>query len=145
MIHLIVTGHGEFSQGLHHALVMIAGRQSHVTQLNFNDGMALEEYSNQLNDSMSKGLENSDGVVIMTDLKGGTPFNTAMILTEEEPQVEVIYGTNLPMLIEGALMATMESNPRELAESLTNKISEYVGVGVLDTHETDDEIELDGI
>ena len=45
-------------------------------------------------------LDQTDGVLIFCDLLGGTPFNQAMMLSQNYNNVEVVTGTNLPMLLE---------------------------------------------
>ncbi|MGF1997118.1 hypothetical protein ACQUFO_04425 [Enterococcus casseliflavus] len=55
--------------------------------------------------------ETCDGVVICADLVGGTPFNVAMTAANEDPQVEVIGGSNLLMLVEGSLTRYTATDP----------------------------------
>ena len=44
--------------------------------------------------------EECDGVLVFTDLLGGTPFNQSMMIAQDVDNVEVLTGTNLPMVIE---------------------------------------------
>lgn len=100
MIGCIVTGHGEFAIGMTKALTMIAGDQEHYEVVPFYEEDSLETFENNLEKAVSKLRQHTDGVIIFTDLMGGTPFRTAMIKAAEHENVEVITGTNLPMLIE---------------------------------------------
>lgn len=122
MLGLIITGHGEFSSGLLHASQMIAGQQAHVENVLFKDGMDLGELQAQIEEVVNRHLANYDGTIILTDLKGGTPFNVSMMLTADNPQVEVLSGANLPMVIEGALLS-------QFAESVTELANQLVTVG----------------
>ena len=58
----------------------------------------------------------------MSDLAGGSPFKTAVLLTMDNPKIKVISGTNLPMLCEIAL-ARMTNNDIE------NLVSQALEVG----------------
>ena len=44
--------------------------------------------------------EECEGVLVFCDLLGGTPFNQSMLISQDVDNVEVVAGTNLPMLIE---------------------------------------------
>lgn len=100
MIGCIVTGHGEFAIGMTQALTMIAGDQEHYEVVPFYEENSLETFEDNIGKSIASLRENTDGVIIFTDLMGGTPFRTAMMQASEYDKVEVITGTNLPMLIE---------------------------------------------
>lgn len=100
MIGCIVTGHGEFAIGMTKALTMIAGDQEHYEVVPFYEENSLETFEDNIGKSIASFRENTDGVIIFTDLMGGTPFRTAMMQASEYDKVEVITGTNLPMLIE---------------------------------------------
>ena len=80
MIGLIVTGHGNFASGLTSSLKLIAGERE-LTK-------ALDE------------LKDCEGVLVLSDLGGGSPFKTAVMVGYPRGNVEVVAGTNLPMLIE---------------------------------------------
>lgn len=99
MYGIIVTGHGRFAEGLLEAAELILGKQTNIEAINF----LKEESSVDLRDKIEnavnsmKGLE---GIIFLTDLAGGTPFNTSVILSEEINSCKVLGGTNLPLLIE---------------------------------------------
>jgi PTS system mannose-specific IIA component len=72
--------------------------------------------------SIAKALEaadGGDGVLILTDMFGGTPSNVSLSFFEER-RVEVVTGTNLPMLIKLATMREEKS-----LEDLASFIKEY--------------------
>ena len=78
MVGFILTGHGQFAPGLASAIAMVAGDQPAITAMR----------------------EECDGVLVFTDLLGGTPFNQAMMIAQDVDNVEILTGTNLPMVIE---------------------------------------------
>ncbi|WP_294615872.1 PTS galactosamine/N-acetylgalactosamine transporter subunit IIA [uncultured Gilliamella sp.] len=99
MLGIILTGHGSFATGLYEAAVQIIGRQPQFTAINFPDGMSSEELQQQLTKAV-KECDKGDGVIFFTDILGGSPFRQAAILSYELNNIEVISGTNLPMLLE---------------------------------------------
>lgn len=119
MIGLVVTGHGLFAEGLHTSARMIAGENEHIKYVCFEDGMGLEELAEKLNAAYD-ALGDCDGIVVLSDLPGGSPFKTAVECAVAHPgrQIEVLAGANLPMVITGATMLAFESDPKALADEL---------------------------
>ena len=65
-------------------------------------------------------FKSCDGVVVLSDLPGGSPFKTAVECKYARPEqkIEVIAGTNLPMIVTAVTMLDMEDDPRSLADEL---------------------------
>ena len=78
---------------------MIAGDQDYFIPVPFIEAGAAS-YPETLASTISDLLDQTDGVLIFCDLLGGTPFNQAMMLSQNYNNVEVVTGTNLPMLLE---------------------------------------------
>lgn len=99
MIGIIVTGHGKFADGIQSALKVIAGEQEAMAFVNFDDDSTtlLEEKLQMAMDSFST----LDGILVLSDLTGGSPFKLAVECAHKNNQnIEVIGGINLPMVIE---------------------------------------------
>ena len=77
MIGLVVTGHGHFADGLHTSAQMIAGESEYVRYVNFEEGMSIEQLADKLNAAYAE-LDACDGIVVLSDLPGGSPFRTAV-------------------------------------------------------------------
>jgi len=90
-------------------------------------------------------LKVCDGILVLSDLAGGSPFNNASLCKAERPdqKIEVIAGTNLPMVIEGASMMAAYDDPLELAETLIPTGKDYIVRFELVKHE--DDSDEDGI
>ena len=58
--------------------------------------------------------------MVLSDLPGGSPFKTAVECKYARPEqkIEVIAGTNLPMIVTAVTMLDMEDDPRSLADEL---------------------------
>ena len=119
MIGIVVTGHGLFAEGMHSSAKMIAGENDHIKYVCFEDGMGLEDLAEKLNAAYNE-LSDCDGIVVLSDLPGGSPFKTAVECSMGHPdkQIVVLSGTNLPMIIAGSTMAGFETDPQALADEL---------------------------
>lgn len=145
MIGLIITGHGEFAAGIHDATEMIAGRQENYKKVLFKEGMDLNALRDELKESVDSLLSSNDGVVILTDLKGGTPFNNSVLLSLEYENVEVIAGANLPISIEASMHSQLKNDAKELADYLVEIGRTGIEVAELSVEDTFNEDEGDGI
>lgn len=116
MIGFILTGHGDFSVGLKSAIDMVAGDQPEFEIVPF-EGSQAATYGDTLRDAISAMRTECDGVLVFVDLLGGTPFNQAMINTQSISDVNVVTGTNLPMLIE--TLFTRNSDASATLDTLT--------------------------
>ena len=119
MIGLVVTGHGLFAEGMHSSAKMIAGENEHIKYVCFEDGMGLEQLAEKLNSAYNE-LSDCAGIVVLSDLPGGSPFKTAVECSMGHPdkQIVVLSGTNLPMIITGSTMLGFETDPQALADEL---------------------------
>ena len=119
MIGLVVTGHGHCADGIHTSAKMIAGDSEYVKYINFEEGMSTEQLAEKLS-AVYAGFASCEGIVVLSDLPGGTPFKTAVECAFANPQqkIEVIAGTNLPMLITAITMIQFETDPSALVEEL---------------------------
>lgn len=99
MIGFILTGHGQFSTGLASAIDMVAGEQPAFAIVPF-EGDHAAEYGDELRTAIEKMHAECEGMLVFVDLLGGTPFNQAMMISQDLDNIEVVTGTNLPMLLE---------------------------------------------
>ena len=98
MIGIVVATHSQLGDALIDATEFILGRRPETT---VSVSINLNENADKLRQRIVKGIKTVDqnkGVLILTDMFGGTPSNLSYSFLEEG-QVEVISGVNLPMLI----------------------------------------------
>lgn len=119
MLGLLVTGHGHFATGLNSSLELIAGAQPNVALVDFEADHSIEILKDNLTKALDS-LKEYDGVLVLSDLPGGSPFKTAVELKYEriDQPIEVIAGTNLPLLIASSTMTSVFDNPLDLAEAM---------------------------
>lgn len=113
MIGIILTGHGSFAPGLMGAVEMIAGKQEDFLVVDFQENESLETFEKKMSDGVAKLLEKNESVIVFADLLGGTPFRTAMLAANNRENVQVVVGTNLPMLIESTGLRYSATNLNE--------------------------------
>ncbi|GJM56486.1 PTS galactosamine/N-acetylgalactosamine transporter subunit IIA [uncultured Dubosiella sp.] len=94
---IIVTGHGRFAEGITSAVDLIAGPQKNYVAVNFEH--EVDKLEKDLISALDS-LKECSGILIFTDLPGGSPYKTAVLLAQNYDNVEIIAGTNLPMLTE---------------------------------------------
>ena len=121
---VLLISHGELSRSLIDSAEMLVGETDGLDYLIFDKNMGIDE----LKDSFIKYLEgNEEELLIFTDIKGGTPFNVASILTNDMDKVQIFYGMNLPMIVEAALYKD-EFSMDELVKQIKSNISDCIGL-----------------
>ena len=118
MIGFIITGHGAYALGVHGALEMITGKQEKVKVIPFLPEMTLEVFKNEMVESIDTLKKEVSEIVIFSDLLGGTPFKTAAEIIMDQSGIELVSGTNLPMLIEGSILRLGMTSSQELVNQL---------------------------
>ncbi|MFI3308862.1 PTS galactosamine/N-acetylgalactosamine transporter subunit IIA [Ewingella allii] len=102
MLSIILTGHGGFATGLEKAMKQILGEQPQIMAIDFPESSSTTLLTSQFEQALSL-LDESEGLVFLTDLLGGTPFRVASTLAMQKPEREVITGVNLQLLLEMVL------------------------------------------
>jgi len=114
MIGMVLVTHGRLADELIAALEHVVGPQANVISVCIGPDDDMEQRRGEILNS-AKQADDGDGVVLLTDMFGGTPSNLA-ISVMDNAHVEVIAGVNLPMLIK--LASVRDSSP--LAEAVTS-------------------------
>ncbi|GGA01102.1 MAG: PTS fructose transporter subunit IIA [Sphingomonadales bacterium CG12_big_fil_rev_8_21_14_0_65_65_10] len=97
MIGIVLVTHGQLAETFVEAMEHVVGTQKGVATVCIGPNDDMEARRREIAKGV-KDVNDGAGVVILTDLFGGTPSNLAISLMREG-EVEVIAGTNLPMLI----------------------------------------------
>ncbi len=112
MIGLVLVTHGRLALEFAAALEHVVGPQKNIVSVCIGPDDDMEQRRREIIDSVTK-TDQGQGVVLLTDMFGGTPSNLAISVLDQG-RVEVIAGVNLPMLIK--LASLRESEP--LAEAV---------------------------
>ena len=96
MIGIVLVTHGNLARGLIAALEHVVGPQQCVSAVCIGADDDMEKRRAEILESV-KACDTGDGVIVLTDLFGGTPCNLAISIMGHA-RIEVLAGVNLPML-----------------------------------------------
>lgn len=107
MIGMVLVTHGRLALELFAALEHVVGPQTQTASICIGPDDDMEQRRAEIVAAVDK-VESGSGVVVLTDMFGGTPSNLAISIMENA-NVEVIAGVNLPLLIKLASVRSTES------------------------------------
>jgi len=107
MIGMVLVTHGRLANELVAALEHVVGPQANVAAVCIGPDDDMEQRRLDILESVAK-VDDGSGVVLLTDMFGGTPSNLAISIMDKA-KVEVIAGVNLPMLIKLASVRNHEA------------------------------------
>ena len=118
MIGLVVISHGRLAAELILSAEMIIGPMDKVRSVNIDRQTSPDTAGKQLHTAVAAVGDDHDGVIILTDLFGGTPTNLSVELLHRG-QIEIVTGVNLPMVLKFA-SARLTKGVVELSAFLKN-------------------------
>ena len=98
MIGLVVATHGNLGAELLTSAQMIIGPVLNARSVSINQENSMEDIRDAIDQAVKEVTSDEAGVIIVTDMFGGTPANVSMTFLEPQ-SVEVLTGANLPMLL----------------------------------------------
>ena len=111
MIGSVLVTHGNLAREFIAALEHVVGPQQYVAAVCIGADDDMEKRRAEILES-AKACDTGDGVIVLTDMFGGTPSNLAISIMEQA-RIEVLAGVNLPMLVKLASVRT-----RPIAEAV---------------------------
>ena len=125
MIGIVIITHGGLAVEFRAALEHVVGPQSHLETLSIGPEDDVEGRRRELIEAVRRA-DTGQGVVILTDMFGGTPSNLA-ISVMEDTGAEVLAGVNLPMLVR--LASVRRDRPLKVAVDLAKEAGrKYISV-----------------
>jgi PTS system mannose-specific IIA component len=106
MIGLVIVTHGRLAEEFIFAMEHVVGSQPAVASICIGPNDDMERRRQDIIEA-ARNVDSGRGVILLTDMFGGTPSNLA-ISVMGETRAEVIAGLNLPMLIKLASVRTRE-------------------------------------
>ncbi len=97
MIGMVLVTHGMLANALRDAMEHVVGKQKKLATVCIESDAEFESQRAEIACRMAE-VDEGDGVILLTDMFGGTPSNLAMSMLSN-PGVEIIGGVNLPMLV----------------------------------------------
>jgi len=131
MIGALVVSHGQLAHELLSAAEMIVGEISHIqaVSIGWHDDVndASKEIARRIGDA-----DSGSGVLILTDMFGGTPSNIALSF-HEPGKVDIVTGVNLPMIIkianqqkEGETLESLARSVRDQGRTSITLASDFI-------------------
>lgn len=118
MIGGIILSHGKLAEELLNALTIILGEVVNMEAISIGWYDDVEDSKRKINQSL-KRVDQKNGVLIFTDMFGGTPSNLSFSFLKDD-RIEIITGVNLPMLIK--FVSLQRSNKlREVAKKVVEQ------------------------
>ncbi len=125
MIGIVIVSHEKISKELFVALEHIVGKQEKIEAISIFPGDNVEKRRKEILSAIKK-VDSGNGVVILTDMFGGTPSNLAISVMVDE-KIEVIAGVNLPMLIKMTSLRK-DHSLKELVKKSQESGRKYINV-----------------
>ena len=97
MVGILVVSHGRLGEALISSVEFLVGELKRIKGLSIWPKENKKEIKHRIQQKMAE-IDDGDGVVILTDIMGGTTTNIALSFLEDE-KVEVVTGVNMPMLL----------------------------------------------
>ncbi len=119
-----MAGHGTLPAALLASTELICGPVADISAVGLEPGESPDHYAEALRTAIGHG---NRGVLVLCDLLGGTPFNTASAIARRSPRVVCISGVNLVMAVEAALASG------ELDDALVERLLEVGRDGITET------------
>ncbi len=107
MIGLVLVTHGRLAEELRLAMEHVVGKQPGVATVCIGPEDDMEHSRRDISGGID-AVDQGDGVVVLTDMQGGTPSNLAMQMMRDRTGVDVIAGVNLPLLVKLAKLRGTE-------------------------------------
>ena len=97
MVGILVVSHGRLAEALISSVEFLVGELKRTKGLSIWPKESKKEIKHRIQQKMAE-IDDGDGVVILTDIMGGTPTNISLSFLEDG-KVEVVTGVNMPMLL----------------------------------------------
>ncbi len=97
MIGLVLVTHGQLAKEFVAAMEHVVGPQAQIVSICIGPDDDMEQRRKDILEAVD-AVDQKDGVILLTDMFGGTPSNLAISIMDKA-KIEVIAGINLPMLI----------------------------------------------
>jgi len=115
MIGVVLVTHGRLAQEFIDALVHVVGPQQNIAAVCIGPDDDMDQRRREIVESVA-AVDGGKGVVLLTDMFGGTPSNLAISVLDQG-RIEVVAGVNLPMLIKLASLRGKESLATVITEA----------------------------
>ncbi|KJY62047.1 MULTISPECIES: PTS sugar transporter subunit IIA [Lactobacillus] len=134
---IILVSHGKLAKGMKDTVEMIAGQQENLEAYEaYENGTSDDSFINDLKKSLASSK--NDDVIVVTDVLGGSVNNEATQLLKDHPNLTILTGMNLPLII--TLVTTVNSgiSDEKVSEAIDEGKKGVLSVNKLMTEEDDE-------
>ena len=118
MTGLIIATHGDLAASALEAAELLVGEQEQGETIGFRPGDSLELLLERFTQAINR-LEECEEILVLTDIKGGSPCNAATVMKAKNPKLRVVAGLSIPLL---AQFFESKANGETLADSIDELI-----------------------
>ena len=118
MVGMLVVTHQRLAQELVATAELIVGQIDNCVGLSLDPDLPVDDLRQQITEAMDE-VNGGEGVIVLTDMFGGTPSNLSLSFLNQEG-IEVVTGVNLPMLLKLA-----HSRENHKVDELARVIKDY--------------------
>jgi PTS system mannose-specific IIA component len=125
VIGIVLVTHGRLADELRAVMEHVVGPQTALATVCIGPDDDMEQRRSEIMDR-AREMDGGDGVIVLTDMFGGTPSNLAISIIDQSG-VEVIAGVNLPMLIKLASVRS-EATLKQASEAARDAGRKYISI-----------------
>ncbi|QQP69526.1 PTS IIA subunit [Carnobacterium sp. CS13] len=145
MIGIIVATHGKMSDGIVSAADLIIGSTENIKTLNLFQEDDVQELNGKFLKEI-KAVDQGEGIIIFVDLAGASLYNQAVLAVnslpdEQQKNIHVIAGVNLPMVIDAINQRMIGSSIQDAVASVISEAQQGIVSWSAEDSDTDDEEE----
>ena len=118
MVGIVLVAHCNLADEFMQALKLIGGEIDNICPVQFNPDDTPEASLKKITEAVRK-VDRGTGVLILTDMFGGTPSNLSFSFLKDN-QIDIITGVNLPMLIKFVSLQR-SNNPKDVARKVVDQ------------------------
>lgn len=143
MVKFVIAGHGRFPSGVLSEIEMIFGPQVGIETVELADGETKTELEAKFDTALSRYAD-AEGILVFCDMLQGSPFQAAAIRAQADSRIRVVFGANIPMVLEcvSRSMSGRSLDVEELARTAVETGLAHIGLfepGAFDDEASDEE------
>ncbi|MDR1243702.1 MAG: PTS sugar transporter subunit IIA [Endomicrobium sp.] len=116
MVKIVIAAHGNLAKSLINSVELIVGKQENLYAISNEKSDSLIQLQDKIKSLLSDVID-QDGVLILTDMMGGSPNNASCRMLDDF-KVEIISGVNLPMLLSAIFAIKNSQDVSQLADKV---------------------------
>ncbi|MEG0164969.1 PTS sugar transporter subunit IIA [Anaerorhabdus sp.] len=118
MVQVILLSHGPLASAMLDSCAMLFGRKENFSAVCLHEDDTADTFKEKIILEIEKSIDKKE-VILITDIPGGTPSNMSLLVQKSYPEIHILAGMNLPLVLECMIKSDFEN-----ATSIVNAILE---------------------